>query len=144
MGLTEEEYKQVRLNLLRAKSGKVEVKKRGKFTRSKPEDRTLGGTTYASKAEMRFAVRLQNERLVSPAMWWVRQPVFDLLGAKYTPDFLVLRWSDEAPHVLRSTVYEIKPKLREPFRSNALRTFRRNRTQVKAMWGVDVELVEME
>ena len=130
---------------------------RGKstFARSKPADRTWGGVTYASKGEMEFAKKLAIERAGNPGMWYVRQPIFDLAGVKYRPDFLVVRpfrylTHDFTPDGGRifglgeeTTLYEIKPWIKnDRFRAEALRRFKRDAAQVKALWGVDVVLVE--
>src|ERR1700675_1346317 len=97
MSISEDELSRYRENQARARSrgptpaSHLPRKGRPRFARSKPEDRTWGGVTYASKGEMAFAKRLAKERASSPGMWWVRQPIFDLAGVAYRPDFVVVR-----------------------------------------------------
>lgn len=169
MSFTPSELERLRENQRRAQGLPPVGKPRGgqpgagkpTFTRSKPADRTYAGVTYASKGEMEFAKGLLIERGSGRSLWWVRQPVFDVAGVKYSPDFLVVRCPGKA--VLGTgelffgnvrttvTVYEIKPRLnpglpgsrQRRFRDEALRRFKRNAAQVSALWGVEVELIEI-
>lgn len=106
------------------------------------EERTLNGTVYASKCERDYALTLMDRRQRSPILWWARQPVFDLGGVKYTADFILVGpYVDNRANV---QVVEVKPRMKPGrFRQEALRRFERNRKQVKAIWGVDVELIEI-
>lgn len=161
MSISEDELARYRANQAAARARPhprpAALKKpgRSRFARSKPEDRTWGGVTYASKGEMELAKQLERERLKKPGIWWVRQPVFDLAGVQYRPDFLVVRpanvlvpTGNDFEFFLNPrsavTVYEIKPALKPGrFRDEALRTFRRNQAQVQALWGITVELIEL-
>ncbi len=129
-------------------------KGRPRFGRAAREDREYRGVVYASYCEKVFAVSLDLERVGAPGIWWIRQPRFDLAGAVYTADFLVVRPGEPLEGCCAVTVYEVKPLMHPPqdpkklarftrFRAEVLRTFRRNEKQVKALYGVAVELVEM-
>lgn len=163
MGMTESEFKRLRDVLAETRAKRIErdkgkpprtpkpVKKgRPRFARSPAAERTHGGVTYASKCEMEFAKHLESDRLMFKIpTWWCRQPIFDLAGAIYRPDFLVVHGREiQTAHGDRVqqeivTVYEVKPKLHGSFRAEALRTFKRNQKQMKALHGIDVVLVEM-
>ena len=66
--------------------------KKNKYNVSPPEDRRYNGRTYASKAEMRYAMLLYQLRDNGDIIDFVEQPRL-WLGVpenKYVPDFLVI------------------------------------------------------
>jgi hypothetical protein len=123
-------------------------------------DRTVDGIVFASRGEALYYRKLKDERHWDGETWWVRQPVFDLAGTTYRPDYLVCRPAQVLGQdglslvtvngAWRVSVVEVKPKLRDAtprqrrFRAEALRTFRRNARQLKEIWGIEVQLVEVE
>lgn len=114
-------------------------KHRPRFRRSPPEDRTEDGIVFASKVELKRYRELKVSRAAGAIKWFIRQPMFDLMGAKYTADFLIVGTHGTV------SVEEVKPSNISPrFRDEALRRWRRNAKQVKAVYGVDVKLVEIE
>jgi len=123
------------------------VVKAGKphFTRAAKEKRTADDIVFDSACDMKFHLRLREERLTLPAMWWLYRPCFRLLGVKHNSDFIVIRPMNlnEHPGACMVDVYEIKPRLREPFRSQALTKWKRNAAQVRSAYGVEIQLVEI-
>jgi hypothetical protein len=118
-------------------------KGRSLFRRSAPEDRTADGITFASKAEMKRYRELKALRARGNVAWFIREPRFDLLGCRYSADFLIV-WTQPSVKGSSVTVEEVKPaNLKPRFREQALRAWRRNAAMVKEAYGIDVTLVEM-
>lgn len=117
---------------------KTLTKGRGKsrFPRAAREDRTEDGITFASRAERTRYRELKAMRHAGEVRWFLRQPTFDLAGAVYRADFLVVL----ADGSLR--IEEVKGKYAGKFRETALREWKRNAKQVKELYGLVVELVE--
>ena len=111
-------------------------KQRSRYKRSDPAKRTADGMVFDSIAEMTRYRELRYSRDSGLVKWFIRQPRFDLAGAKYHADFLIV-WPDGS-----ISVEDVKGKYSGRFRSEALRTFSRNRKQVMQLYGIDVELVE--
>ena len=112
---------------------------RSLYRRGSRESRTVDGIVFDSKAEATRYGELKLLRAHKRVWNFWRQPVFDLAGVVYRPDFLVL-WRE--PQGIRVAVEEVKGTFRGAFREQALRTFRRNAEQVRQIYGMTVELVE--
>jgi hypothetical protein len=108
------------------------------YVRTSPaSDRTVDGITFASKAEATRYLELRAQRAAGRIALFIRQPKFDLAGAVYTGDFLVLGCGSWGLGPL--TVEEVKGAKSHP---EVLRRFRRNQKQMLAIWGINVVLVE--
>lgn len=108
--------------------------KRPWIQRSQPQDRTVEGIVFASKAESWRYVTLCGMRARKEIDGFACQPMLPLAGVKYTADFLVwkggLVWLEDTKG--RGCHEEV------------LRRFRRNQKQVKELYGLEVKLVEVE
>lgn len=108
-----------------------------RIKRSPPADRSEDGITFDSKAELKRYRELKEIRSSGAIRWFVRQPLFDLAGARYHADFLIVWISGEV------TVEEVKGrKYVGAIYTESLRRFKRNAAQVSTLYGVEVELVE--
>jgi hypothetical protein len=127
---------------------------RSLFRRSAPEKRTEDGVTFESLANLARYRELKRERAETPGMWFIRNPHFDLAGARYTADFLVVRPANVAVPTgnggtflnLREwvTVEEVKPARMLPrFKAQALRAWKRNAAQMRTLYP-EVRLVLVE
>lgn len=101
--------------------------------RAKAEKRSENGITFASLAELRRYQRLKQLRALGAVAWFIRQPTFDLAGAVYRPDFLVVYPSGEIK------IEEVKP-LNAP--SDVITRWKRNYNQVLELYGLKVVLVQ--
>jgi hypothetical protein len=141
-----------------ARKGKLGGKKDPWIRRAKPEDRTEDGIGFASVAELSRYRELKALRAARKVLWWCRQPVFDLGGVEYRPDFLVgwaarpdtakdgecwrypfpeeTRALNYGPHLV--TVEEVKGKRAPP---ETIRRWKRNAAQMQALWGLRVEVI---
>jgi len=120
-----------------------------RVSRSRREDRTLHGITFASKAEMVRYQELHALQVAGEVLWFIRNPGFDVLGVKVYADFLVV-WRSSFPEyeqvflgkpippLIRITVEDVKGKGGNP---EHRRRFERNRKQVYEAWGVTIEEV---
>jgi hypothetical protein len=109
-----------------------------RVSRSRREDRTLHGITFASKAEMVRYQELHALQVAGKVMWFIRNPGWDVLGVKVYADFLIV-WEPDLPcESIRITVEDVKGKGGNP---EHRRRFERNRKQVYEAWGVTIEEV---
>jgi len=112
-----------------------------RVSRSRREDRTLHGITFASKAEMVRYQELHALQVAGEVLWFIRNPGWDVLGVKVYADFLIV-WRCEKSIALsgsvRVTVEDVKGKGGNP---EHRRRFERNRKQVQEAWGVAIEEV---
>lgn len=127
------------------------------MTRSAPSERRYNGVTYDSQAERKRAEYLDALRAAGHVRLWIRQPIFDLGGVVYRPDFLVLwrnggdvvncgRYDEEfkewhREHLDTVVFEEVKPARMHP---DVLRRFVRNQKQVLELHGVLVALVRVK
>jgi hypothetical protein len=115
---------------------KLKPKRRtGWYRRSKATERTEDGITFSSKAELKRYRELKAAKARGIIRWFLRQPVFDLAGVVYRADFLVV--SSSGAIVIEDVKGRGGPR-------GSLDRFRRDREQVKQLYGVDVILVEMD
>lgn len=150
MGLSITEYEKIKANIARRKLERLDSPRpRRKESTGRPNrykmrydpesksKRTADGILFASVPEKERYLELKEERAAGRVSWFIRQPLFDLAGATFKADFLVV-------HPDRSiTVEDVKSKRMHPrFKAKALTAFRRSATQVRTLYPIEVTVIE--
>ncbi len=108
--------------------------------RSPAADRTIEGITFDSKAEAYRYLELRGMKARGEIDGFLRQPVLDLAGCVYRPDFMTWH-ADPVTGAAVHVFEEIKGRGTHP---EVLRRFRRNQTQTERIYGIPVILVEVD